>query len=172
MATSSADLSLFLAVVTMLLVIVPMVLAPVTMFIAVVAVLIAAIGVVSVVLTIMGNVGIVVPVIPNKVDRLAAGVVLATMLTPVPFMSRPHGALTCGRRIYHISFGIAYRFIARVPRPLYADPTRSKHRRDLRRLPRSVDKVLGLYLCGCFDACLVQVAMQLRFRISTRGTKP
>jgi hypothetical protein len=36
------------------------------------------------------------------------------------------GALTCGHRIYHISFWIAYHFIARVPRPLYADPTRSK----------------------------------------------
>jgi hypothetical protein len=49
---------------------------PVTMFVAVIAVLIATIGVISVVLTVMGNVGIVVPVISNKVDRLAAGVVL------------------------------------------------------------------------------------------------
>jgi hypothetical protein len=87
---------LFLAVVTMLLVIVPMVLAPVMMFVAVVAVLIATIGVVSVVLAIMGNVGIVVPVIPNEVDRLAAGVVLATMLTPIPFMSRPHVKINWG----------------------------------------------------------------------------
>jgi hypothetical protein len=45
-------------------------------------------------------------------------------------------------------------------------------RRYLRRLPRFVDKVKGLYLWGCFNACLVQSAMQLRFRISTRGTKP
>jgi hypothetical protein len=87
---------LFLAVVTMLFVTVPMVLAPVTVFVAVVAVLIAAIGVISVVLTIMGNVGIVVPVISNKVDRLAAGVVLATMLTPIPFMSGPHVKINRG----------------------------------------------------------------------------
>jgi hypothetical protein len=87
---------MFLVVVTMLFVIVPMVLAPVTMFVAVIAVLIAAIGVISVVLTIMGNVGIVVPVISNKVDRLAAGVVLATMLTPIPFMSRPHVKINRG----------------------------------------------------------------------------
>jgi hypothetical protein len=93
---SSSDLSLFLAVVTMLFVTVPMVLAPVTVFVAVVAVLIAAIGVIPVVLTIMGNVGIVVPVISNKVDRLAAGVVLATMLTPIPFMSGPHVKINRG----------------------------------------------------------------------------
>jgi hypothetical protein len=87
---------LFLAVVTMLFVMVPMVLAPVTMFVAVVAVLIAAIGVISVMLTIVGNVGIVVPVISNKVDRLAAGVVLATMLAPIPFMSGPHVQINRG----------------------------------------------------------------------------
>jgi hypothetical protein len=45
-------------------------------------------------------------------------------------------------------------------------------RRYLRRLPRFVDKVKGLYLWGCFNACLVRRAVQLRFRISTRGTKP
>jgi hypothetical protein len=82
---AASDLSLFLAVVTMLFVIVLMVLAPVTTFVAVIAVLIAAIGVIFVALTIVGNVGIVVPVISNKVDRLAAGVVLATVLTPIPF---------------------------------------------------------------------------------------
>ena len=77
---------MFLVVVTMLFVIVPMVVA----FVAMVAVLITAIGVISVVLTIVGDIRIVVPVIPNKIDRLAAGVVLATMLTPIPFMSGPH----------------------------------------------------------------------------------
>jgi hypothetical protein len=87
---------LFLAVVTVLFVIVPMVLAHVTTFVAVIAVLIAVIGVIFVALTIMGNVGIVVPVISNKVDRLAAGVVLATMLTPIPFMSRPHVKINRG----------------------------------------------------------------------------
>ena len=87
----------------MLFVIVPMVLAPVAMFVAVIAVLIAvitvlvaAIGVISVALTIMGNVGIVVPVISNKVDRLAAGVVLATMPTPIPFVSGPHVKINRG----------------------------------------------------------------------------
>jgi hypothetical protein len=87
---------MFLVVVTMLFVIVPMVLPPVMMFVAVISVLIAAIGVISVVLTIMGNVGIVVPIISNKVDRLAAGVVLATMLAPIPFMSGPHVKINRG----------------------------------------------------------------------------
>jgi len=81
---------MFLVVVTMLFVIAPMVLAPVAMFVAVIAVLIAAIGMISVVLTIVRNVGIVIPIISNKVDRLAAGVVFATMLTPIPFMSGPY----------------------------------------------------------------------------------
>jgi hypothetical protein len=87
---------MFLAVVTMLFVIIPMVLAPVMMFAATVAVLITAIGVISVALTIVGDIRIVVPVIPNKVDRLAAGVVLATMPTPIPFMSRPHMKINRG----------------------------------------------------------------------------
>ena len=87
---------MFLVVVTMLFVIVPMVLAPVTTFIAAIAVLIAAIGVISVVFTVMGDVGIVVPVISNEVDRLAAGVVLAAMLTPISFMSRPHVKINRG----------------------------------------------------------------------------
>lgn len=90
---------MFLVVVTMLFVIVPMVLVPVTMFvavIAVIAVLIAAIGVISMALTIMGNVGIVVPVISNKVDWLAAGVVFATMLPPIPFISGPHVKINWG----------------------------------------------------------------------------
>jgi hypothetical protein len=81
---------MFLVVVTMLFVIVPMVLVLVAMFVPVIAVLIATIGMIPVVLTIVGNVGIVVPVISNKVDRLAAGVVLAAVLTPIPFMSGPY----------------------------------------------------------------------------------
>jgi hypothetical protein len=93
---TTGGVSMFLVVVTMLFVIVPMVLAPVAMFVAVIAVLIAAVGVISVVLTIVRNVGIVVPVISNKVDRLAAGVVLATVLTPIPFMSGPHMKINRG----------------------------------------------------------------------------
>jgi hypothetical protein len=89
-------LSMFLAVVTMLFVIIPMVLAPVMMFVAMVAVLITVIGVISVALTIVGDIRIVVPVVPNKVDRLAAGVVLATMPTPIPFMSGPHMKINRG----------------------------------------------------------------------------
>jgi hypothetical protein len=68
------------------------------MFVAMIAVLITAIGVISVVLTIVGDIGIVVPVIPNKVDRLATGVVLATMSTPIPFMSGPHMKINRGRQ--------------------------------------------------------------------------
>jgi len=93
----ATPLSMFLIVVMMPFVVIPMVLASVTMFVAMVAVLIMPIGVISVVLAIVGDIRISVPVIPNKVHRLATGVVFATMSTPIPFMAWPHMKIN-GRR--------------------------------------------------------------------------
>jgi hypothetical protein len=97
----SPDLSMIVAVVTMFFVIVPMVVAPVIVapvmpLVAIVPVLIASIRMIAVMFTIMRDIGIVVPVIPNKVDRLAAGVVLATMPTPILFVTRPHMKINRG----------------------------------------------------------------------------
>jgi len=56
----------------------------VTMFVAVVAML------VTMVFTIVGNVSIGVPVMPDEVDRLAAGVVLAAMVAPIALIPGTH----------------------------------------------------------------------------------
>ena len=60
----------------------------VVMIVAVVAVIITMF--VTMVLTIMGNVGIGVPIMPDEVDRLAAGVVFATVMAPIALIAWAH----------------------------------------------------------------------------------
>jgi hypothetical protein len=45
---------------------------------------------VAMVFTIVGHVGICVPVMPDEVDRLAAGVVLAAMMAPIALIPGAH----------------------------------------------------------------------------------
>jgi hypothetical protein len=59
-----------------------MVIVIVMMIVAVVAVI------VMMVIAIVGNVSAGVPVMPNEVDRLAAGIVLAAMVAPIALISR------------------------------------------------------------------------------------
>src|ERR1700722_14785206 len=60
----------------------------VVMILAGVAVIVPAF--VPMVLTIVGNISIGVPVMPDEVDRLAAGVVLAAVMAPIALIARPH----------------------------------------------------------------------------------
>ena len=60
----------------------------VVMIVAVVAVIITMF--VTMVFTIVGNVSPGVPVMPDEVDRLAAGVVLAAMVAPIALIARAY----------------------------------------------------------------------------------
>jgi hypothetical protein len=65
-----------------------MVIVIVVMIVAMVAVIIAVI--VTMLFTIVGNVSMGVPVMPDEVDRLAAGVVLAAVMAPIALIARAH----------------------------------------------------------------------------------
>ena len=64
----------------------------VVMIVAVVAVIVAVVVpmFVPMVFTIVGNVSIGVPVMPDEVDRLAAGVVFAAVVAPIALIARTH----------------------------------------------------------------------------------
>jgi hypothetical protein len=70
--------TMFVAVVAMIVAVVAMI---VPMFVAVVAML------VTMMFTIVGNVSIGVPVMPDEEDRLAAGVVLAAVMAPIALIA-------------------------------------------------------------------------------------
>jgi hypothetical protein len=65
-------------------VIVAMIAVIITMFVSMVAVI------VPMVFTIVRNVSIGVPVVPDEVDRLTAGIVLAAVMTPIALIARLH----------------------------------------------------------------------------------
>jgi hypothetical protein len=95
-----------LTVIVVLVMIVAVVAMIIAMFVPMITVI------VPMVFTIVGNVGIGVPVVPDEVDRLAAGVILAAMMAPIALIAwahvqidrrRQHAALNAyahdGRRI-------------------------------------------------------------------------
>ena len=61
-----------------------MVIVLVVMIVAVIAMI------VPMVLTIVGDIGIGVPVVPDEVDRLTAGVVLSAVIAPITFIAWAH----------------------------------------------------------------------------------
>ena len=78
----------------MVIVVVVMIIVVVAMVVTVVAVVAVIVTVVAVIVTmaftIVGNVSIGVPVMPDEVDRLAAGVVLAAVMAPIALIARAH----------------------------------------------------------------------------------
>jgi len=70
-----------LSALTVIVIVVPVV--------AVIAAVIAAM-LVPMVFTIVRNIGIRIPVMPDEVDRLPAGVVLAAMMAPIALVTRAH----------------------------------------------------------------------------------
>jgi hypothetical protein len=93
------------------IVVVVMIAILVVVTIAVIIAVIAVIAVVSViipmfvtmfitmVLTIVGHVTIGVPVMPDEIDRLAAGVVLAAMVAPIALIAWAHMQIDRGRQL-------------------------------------------------------------------------
>jgi hypothetical protein len=76
-----------IVVVVMIAMIVAMIVAVIAV-IAVIAVVVPML--VTMMFTIVGHVGIGVPVMPDEVDRLAAGVVLAAMVAPIALIAWTH----------------------------------------------------------------------------------
>jgi hypothetical protein len=74
-------------VVVMIVVMIPVIVAVVAV-VAVISVIVPMF--VTMVFTIVGYVGMGVPVMPDEVDRLAAGVVLAAMVAPIALIARAH----------------------------------------------------------------------------------
>jgi len=69
-------------------VVVVMIVVAVAVIVAVVAMIIPML--VAMVFTIVGNVSIGVPVMPDEIDRLAAGVVFAAMMAPIALIAWTH----------------------------------------------------------------------------------
>src|ERR1700722_15021397 len=61
---------------------------------------------VTMMFTIVGNVSLRVPVMPDEVDRLAAGVVLAAVMTPIALIAWAH--MQVNRRRQHAASAYAH----------------------------------------------------------------
>jgi hypothetical protein len=77
-----------IAIVVVMIVVMIVAVVAVAVIFAVVAVIVPMF--VTMVFTIVGNVSIGVPVMPDEVDRLAAGVVLAAVMAPIALIARAH----------------------------------------------------------------------------------
>lgn len=86
--------------VIMVVVMIIVVVAVIAMVVTVVAAIVTMVAViVTMVFTIVGNVSIGVPVMPDEIDRLAAGVVLAAVMAPIALVAWAH--MQINRRRQH-----------------------------------------------------------------------
>jgi hypothetical protein len=95
---------MIVAVVMMLLTPIMILLATVTalvaMFVAMfVTALVVALDVIAMMLAIVRDISIVIPIIPDKVDRLPARIIGVAVPSPIPFMPRPYVKIDWGRQL-------------------------------------------------------------------------
>ena len=75
-----------IAIVVVVMIVV--VIAVIPMIVAMIMVIVPMLAMMM--LSIVGNISIGIPVVPDEVDRLAAGVVLAAVMAPIALIPRPH----------------------------------------------------------------------------------
>jgi hypothetical protein len=91
---------MIVAVVAMLLTSIMILLVMVTAFVAMfLAALLAVLDVIAMMLAIVRDITIVIPIIPDKVDRLPARIIGVAVPSPIPFMPWPYVKIDRGRQL-------------------------------------------------------------------------